>query len=319
MNTPRDLSRRPIRVLAMDGGGIRGIVPCKVLEFIETQTGYRIHQLFDMIAGTSTGGMLACGLTKENPKTARQMRSMYMDRGPEIFSRSWGESFKSAGGMVGPKFGSTGIDKVLSDEFGMQKLGECITPTMLTAYEIQMRMPIFFTSWRNGDNYLRSVCRATSAGPTYFPPAHFGPGPNLMGAYVDGGLVANNPAMNALIEACTMYECSFSDVVVLSLGTGSDEQPIMYKDCVGWGAVKWVRPLIGILMDGASSLVHYQMEKIMPSDRYLRLQATVDGDMGAMDNVALSNMVKLENLGQKIVDANRQQLLALCTHLIPPE
>lgn len=309
--------RRPIRVLALDGGGIRGIVPCKILEFVETQTGYRIHQLFDMVAGTSTGGMLACGLTKPTPKTAREMRALYMDRGPEIFSRSWGESIKTAGGMMGPKFGCAGIDKVLTDEFGMQKLGDCITPTLVTSYEIQMRAAIFFCSWRNGDNYLRSVCRATSAGPTFFPPAHFGPGPNLMGAYVDGGLISNNPALMALIEACTYYECSFNDVVVLSLGTGSDEQPIMYNDCVGWGAVKWVRPLIGILMDGASSLVHYQMQKIMPPERYLRLQASVDGAMGQMDNVDRKNMVGLENLGQKIVDQNRDQLLALCTHLAP--
>lgn len=309
--------RRPIRVLALDGGGIRGIVPCKILEFVETQTGYRIHQLFDMVAGTSTGGMLACGLTKPEPKTAREMRALYMDRGPEIFSRSWAESLKTAGGMMGPKFGSSGIDKVLTDEFGLQKLGECITPTLVTAYEIQMRAAIFFCSWQNGDNYLRSVCRATSAGPTFFPPAHFGPGPNLMGAYVDGGLISNNPALMALIEACTYYECSFNDVVVLSLGTGSDEQPIMYQDCVGWGAVKWVRPLIGILMDGASSLVHYQMQKIMPADRYLRLQASVDGAMGQMDNVERKNMVGLENLGQKIVDKNRTQLLALISHLAP--
>lgn len=316
MNTPPK-TRKPIRILALDGGGIRGIVPCKILEFIETQTGYPIHRLFDMVAGTSTGGMLACGLTKPEPKTAAQMRAMYMERGPEIFSRTWTESLKTAGGMVGPKFGSAGIDKVLSDEFGHQKLGECITPTMVTAYEIQMRMPVFFSSWLNGDNYLRSVCRATSAGPTFFPPAHFGPGPNLMGAYVDGGLISNNPTMNALIEACTLYECGFADCVILSLGTGSDEQPVMYKDCVGWGAVKWVRPLIGILMDGASSLVHYQMQKIMPPEKYLRLQASVDGAMGQMDNVDLKNMVGLENVGQKIVDANRSQLMAMCSHLVP--
>lgn len=317
MSASRDFAKNPVRVLALAGGGIRGIIPCKVLEFIETQTGYRTHELFDLIAGTSTGGMLACGLTKPEPKTARDMRKMYMERGPEIFSRSWTESLKTAGGMVGPKFGSAGIDKVLTDEFGMQKLGDCITPTMVTAYEIQMRSAVFFTSWRNGDNYLRSVCRATSAGPTFFPPAHFGPGPNLMGAYVDGGLISNNPALNALIEACTMYECSFNDVVVLSLGTGVDEQPILYQDCVGWGAVKWVRPLIGILMDGASSLVHYQMQKIMSPEHYLYLQATVDGAMGQMDNVDLKNMVALENVGQKIVDKNRDQLLALCSHLAP--
>lgn len=270
-----------------------------------------------MVAGTSTGGMLACGLTKRGPKTARQMRQLYMERGPEIFSRSWGESIKTVGGMTGPKFGAAGIEKVLADEFGFQLLGDSLTPTMVTSYEIQMRMPVFFSSWKNGDNYLRSVCRATSAGPTYFPPAYFGPGPNLMGAYVDGGVITNNPTLDALIEACKMYGSTFSDCVILSLGTGTDEQPIMYKDCVGWGAVKWVRPVIGICMDGVSAVTHYRMGQIMPPDKYLRLQPSLTDGMAAMDNVDPKNLLALERAGQQAVDENRAQLLALCSHLVP--
>lgn len=310
------LPHRPIRLLALDGGGIRALLTCKVLEFIELRTGKRIHELFSLIAGTSTGGLLACGLTKPEPKTAAQMRDLYLKRGPEIFNRTWTESIRKVGGLMGPKFGDQGIMRVLNEEFGDLRLKQCLTPTMLTAYETQIRKPVFFTSWANGENYMRDVCRASSAGPTYFAPAHFGEPPAPLNTYVDGGLICNNPSVVALTEAAKLFDVNRDNVLVLSLGTGSDEQPIDYEQCRTWGQLAWVRPLISIMMDGVSALNAHILSEILPPQNHIRIQAILAGKMSEMDNVTPSNMAKLEGVGQKLVDMNRARLVALCDRLI---
>lgn len=307
---------RPIRILALDGGGIRGIVPAKVLEFIEFSTGKRIYELFDLVAGTSTGSLLACGLTKPNPKSAGEMRDLYQRRGPEIFSRSWTETIKKVGGLTGPKYGDAGISRVLLDEFGDVTLGECLIPTLVTAYEIQVRKPVFFSSYDTPANYIRDVTRASSAGPTFFPPARFGRPPMPMGAYIDGGTICNNPSIAALTEASKLFDVSKSSVIVLSLGTGSSEQPLDYDTAKNWGQLAWVRPLIGIFMDGVSSINAYVMSEILPPENYLRLQATLTGSLGDMDNVDPINMARLESIGQGLIDVNRQKLVALSERLI---
>lgn len=217
---------------------------------------------------------------------------------------------------MGPKFGSNGIDTVLREEFGDIQLKSMITPTMLTAYETQIRKPVFFTSWSNGEIYARDACRASSAGPTYFPPAHFSIPPAPFNTYVDGGLIANNPSVVALTEASKLYQVDKNNVLVLSLGTGSDEQPIEYDKCKDWGALSWVRPLISVMMDGVSAKDAYTLSEILAPSNYLRLQAILTGAMGEMDNVDPLNMAKLEGMGQKLVDMNRARLVALCNRLV---
>lgn len=305
----------PIRICSIDGGGIRAILTCKVLEFMEHYTGKRIHELFDFASGTSTGSLLACGLTMPSPKTAEEMRRLYIEKGPRIFNRSWAESFRKIGGLIGPKYGSDGIDAVLKEEFGDTRLEECLIPTMVTAYELQLRSPAFFTSWTNGHNLIRDVCRASSAGPTFFPPAQFGTPPLPPGIYCDGGVIANNPSIVALTEASKLFDVQRNNIIVLSLGTGADEQPLG-PETAGWGPLAWVRPLISILMDGASTLNAHIMSEVIPKENYMRLQAVITGETGRMDNVDPKNLALLEGAGQRLVDTNRVRLMKICEKLV---
>lgn len=249
------------------------------------------------------------------PKTAAEMRDLYITKGQRIFSRSWSESVWKLGGLAGPKYGNEGIDSVLHEEFGDKKLEDCVVPTMATAYEVQVRKPAFFTSWSNGQNYIRDVCRASSAGPTYFPPASFGIAPLPPGLYIDGGTVCNNPAIVALTEASKLFEVERNNIIVLSLGTGADEQPLG-METMGWGQLTWVRPLISILMDGVSTLNAHIMSEVIPKENYMRLQAVVHGKMGEMDNVDPKNLNLLERAGQQLVDLNRVRLMKLCDRLM---
>jgi hypothetical protein len=137
-----------------------------------------------------------------------------------------------------------------------------------------------------------------------------------LNTYVDGGLIANNPSIVALTEAAKLFNVTRDNVLILSLGTGSDEQAIDYEQCRSWGQLAWVRPLISIMMDGVSALNAHILSEILPPQNHLRLQAILTGSLGEMDNVTPANMAKLEGVGQKLIDINRGRLIALCDRLI---
>lgn len=301
-----------IRVLALAGGGIRGIILAKVLAKIEELTKRPIHESFDLVCGTSTGGILASALTMQDPLSANECLSLYLNHGKEIFSSSGWRKFVTLGGNTGPKFDGVGLRRVLTATFGDKRLETAKVPTFITAYAIEKRAPIFFKSWVPGQTStpLVDACMATSAGPTYFPPAQ------VNGIwYCDGGVINNNPALSGVIEACMSYGVHTRDCVVMSLGTGVNQAPIPHAKAAGWGNLGWVQPLIGVFTDGVSDLTHYQMADLMPSSQYLYLQTPLSEKNAPMDLVDPQNLADLLLSAQNLIDSNSKALLALCARL----
>lgn len=301
-----------IRVLAIGGGGIRGIIPAYVLKEIEGQTGKKICELFDMVCGTSTGGILSAALTKPVPLTANDALALYLNRGAEIFSQSFWRKVRCLGKTVGPKYDGTGLSKVLADTFFSTVLESAIVPTFLTAYAIEKRAPIFFKSWVpvQGNRLLRDVCMATSAGPTYFPPAC------VNGDwYWDGGVINNNPALSGVIEACMKFGVHTRDCLVLSLGTGVNQAPIDHKKAMGWGDLGVIQPLLGVCMDGVSDLTHYQLCDLLPDQNYLALQTQISDQNASMDDTDPQNLGLLMTKAQELVDSNSGRLASFCDRL----
>ena len=300
-----------IRVLAIAGGGIRGIIPAKILTDIEARTGKRISELFDLVCGTSTGGILSCALTMPNPLTANEALAMYLNHGREIFSASWWQRVKALGNTVGPKYDGLGLKRVLQSAFGDQILEKAIVPTFVTAYAIEKRAPIFFKSWVTGHTRpLVDVCMATSAGPTYFPPAA------VNGDwYCDGGVIDNNPALSGVIEACMKYQVHTRDVMLMSIGCGSNQSPISAKKAAGWGNLGWVQPIIGITMDGVADKTHYQLCDLLPDANYLPLQTTLLEQNATLDGTKADNLAVLLMKAQDLVDSNSGRLAEFCDRL----
>jgi uncharacterized protein len=174
--------RKRIKILAIDGGGMRGVIPATVLMEMEKRTGKAAAGLFDLIAGTSTGGILALGLAKPGADgrpeyTAGDLRELYFEHGAVIFPHPgfpvtlWNTVKRP----FADKYSASGIEGVLQQYFGDARLREACCDLLIPSYEIQLRQPWFFRSNRartNGayDFALRDVGRATSAAPTYFPP-----------------------------------------------------------------------------------------------------------------------------------------------------
>lgn len=207
-----------VRVLSIDGGGIRGIIPALVLVELERLAGRRTFELFDLIAGTSTGGILACALCAPDPMPASQIVGLYADRGPDIFDRSLWRRIRSADGLLDERYDAGALDTVLRDFLEDKRLRETRPDLIVPSYDTAAPGPYFFKTRnaREGEDEdfpLSIVARATSAAPTYFEPLEAG-----ARSLVDGGVFAVNPGMCAYAELLRHHPGA--DPLLLSLGTG---------------------------------------------------------------------------------------------------
>jgi uncharacterized protein len=272
-----------VRILALDGGGIRGLIPARVVESLEQRTGMPACRLFDLIAGTSTGGIIALGLTKpaddgRKPQySATDLVNLYRTRGPEIFSHSIGHFIFSLGGLAGPKYSAESIEPVLREYFKTARLSDALTSVLVTSYDTAAAKPYFFKSYRQGaqvpdDYFMWQAARATSAAPTYFPPFLLKPKePSAADkSLLDGGVFANNPAMCGLADAYKMYGEHELQYLVVSIGTGNDDVRFAYSEVKGRGLLRWAIPVLKVVFDGVSDTVDYEAEEM--GDEYYRFQ-----------------------------------------------
>jgi hypothetical protein len=301
-----------VRVLSIDGGGIRGIIPALVLADLEERTGRPAGTLFDLVAGTSTGGILATALTKPGALPASEVLELYRTEGPRIFRRSLGRRIASVEGVLDEKHDDEVLNEVLARYLGPGRLSQATTRVLVTAYDLQGREPWLFKSWRaDRDATLTDVARATSGAPTYFEPWPVG---DLV--LVDGGVYAMNPGMCAYAEARRLQPGAPS--LVLSLGTGQLTRPITLRQASGWGLIEWARPLIDVVLDGVADTVDYQLRQLMPPGTYVRLQPTLDRASDALDDASPANLALLEDQARELVAANADELDRVAELLLSP-
>lgn len=309
------------RVLSIDGGGIRGIIPAMVLDHIETLTGKQIWELFDLIVGTSTGGLLALGLTKPHPDgegaefAARDIVELYEDKGARIFSPRW------QGPLLDEKYPAQAIEAVLDEYFGDTHLREAKTEVLITAYEIERRRPIVFKrrhaqspsrKRREHDLPMKQIARATSAAPTYFEPVRIAmEAPQDYLALIDGGVFANNPALCGYVEAFKL-KAPEQNVLLVSLGTGELTHPLSYDDVKDWGLLSWARQIIDVVFDGVSGNVEYILEHLAAEgDQVHRFQIRLDESTAPLDNAEAGNLRALKLIAEELIFLNRERLEAI--------
>jgi patatin-like phospholipase/acyl hydrolase len=308
----------PVRVLSIDGGGIRGIIPALVLAEIEDSTGRPVSELFGLIAGTSTGGLLALALTKPGEDGrpafgARELVNLYVREGPRIFERSVWRRIRSADSLLDEKYPSTGLDSALSAYLGEARLSEALTDVLVTAYDTEGRSPFFFKSARarsepERDFPMRLAARATAAAPTYFEPLRLD-----RFTLIDGGVFATNPAMCAFAEVKRADPAA--DCLMVSLGTGELTRRLPYDEVKDWGRLEWVRPLIDVMFDGVSDTVEYQLGQLLPPERYFRLQTRLERASDDLDDAGEENLGLLRLEAERLIADRRRELDDLCAAL----
>lgn len=291
------------RILSLDGGGIRGLVTCRWLEGVDgalRKAGKPgLLRGFDLIAGSSTGALVACSLaTGRDPAT---LADLYREHRHTIFPGIAGRLWSRAGrflvqGPSAPKYDGKGLDKVLKQVFGDARLGDAKVPLLVTSYDTILRKPVIFKSFNTAhrDLPMWEVCRASASAPTYFP-AH---GMTIEGrrrALIDGGVVANNPTACAIAEALRKDARvdNTQDLVVLSVGSGERNRPIDLKSAQEWGALEWAVPIIDVLFDGNTDSVDYIARQLV-GDGYFRMQTELVIGLDDMDDTSSTNLAALE-------------------------
>lgn len=291
-----------MRIVSYDGGGIKGYLPAIVTAAMESSTGKRMGIMADMLAGTSTGAILALGLAAGIP--AVELANFYRAKGPAIFSRTWGKKLRSCFGVADEQYSNDTLHAGLREIFGDKKLSELTTPCVAVAYEIETRQVVFFTSWDaardpHRDFMLVDVAMASAAAPTYFEPW---PAMSVAGdrwACIDGGVAANDPAQCALVEALKAGH-PIESVRLISLGTGQEDRAYLLKDARNWGLVDWARPLLDILFAAASDVTDHHCHHMLPG-RYVRLQQDFTEPVG-MDQTDDRAWAVMRMCARKIIE-----------------
>lgn len=344
--------KKKVAILSIDGGGIRGIIPGVILEYIETELRriegdhVRIADYFDLIAGTSTGGILTGLYLLPDPKngtkpkyTAGEAVDLYFLNGPRIFNIKLWQKIQSFGGLSDEKYDASEFEKALNAYFGESLLSHLLKPCLITSYDIEKRMAIFFTSKQAyetelKDFWMRDVVRATSSAPTYFEPPLIYSRAGTAYALIDGGVFANNPALCAYAEARKMNfnpigkaaNPCVEDMLLISIGTGSrsmaKKQPYSFDKFKNAGKLKWIHPVIDIMMSGNSETVNYQLKQIydtQPIDQkgdYHRLDPELGLADPQMDNASPKNMEALRQAAKAFIVQNKDEIDTIVKKLI---
>ncbi|WP_209427787.1 patatin-like phospholipase family protein [Pararhodobacter sp. SW119] len=352
-----------MRILSIDGGGIRGIIPATLLAALEEMAGRPIHTLFDGFAGTGTGGIMAMGLVcpqpGEPPRSAAYIRSLYLDRGPRIFplggvglvepqknaceaqfgvrppfanpaghrdrvesafgAPNLAQTFAPFGGrgkQGNARYPAAPLEEELRREFGTVRLSQAIKPVAVVSCDFVRKEPLIFqgggiVSSHLGDPEMAVVARATSAAPTFFPGLRY-PAPGGGVIYcVDGGLVADDPAMVGYTMGRAMSGGK-TPMVLVSLGSGERHIPEAAHSVAhiattcGWGSLA---ATISQTLSVAPGALNRSLLRVMPELTYIRVQPRLrHGAVADMDNATPENIEALRRTGEGFVAANRPVL-----------
>lgn len=345
------MANTKIRILSLDGGGIRGVIPATIMVEIEhrlqARTGnpdVRIADYVDLVAGTSTGGILTglylCPDENKRPKfTASQALDLYLKNGHEIFQMEFLSKAAKLYIVFNEMYPSTPIEGLLNQYFGEVELDDLLKPCLITSYDIRNRKAHFFNSVdaRSGRkiyNYkLKDVCRATSAAPTYFEPAKIESEQGADYTLVDGGVFVNNPALAAYSEARTIrfskevaaHKPDFptaKNMLILSIGTGTVKTPYHYDKIKNAGLIAWLPIVIDIMMSGNSETVDYHLRKMFNTlaeedeKDYYRLEPGLQDASSEMDDVTDRNLKNLHEAGLHYIAKNDALLEEIVDKLI---
>ncbi|GFY86883.1 phospholipase A 2A [Actinidia rufa] len=336
-----------ITILSIDGGGIRGIIPATILAFLESQLqeldgeDARLADYFDVIAGTSTGGLVTAMLTApdENNRPlfgAKDIKQFYLDHSPKIFPQKWGilGSIRNILKLLtGPKYDGKYLHRIIREKLGVTRLHQTLTNVVIPTFDIKLLQPTIFSTYevKNSpylDARLSDICISTSAAPTYLPAYHFKNQDNEGNVrefnLIDGGVAANNPALVAISQVIKQIfaenpdffpskPMDYSRFLVISIGTGSPKVEKKYtaKIAAKWGVLGWLlhggsTPLVDVFTQASGDMVDFHnsvfFQAFNSEQNYLRIQEDeLIGTDASVDVSTKKNLNKLVEIGENLL------------------
>lgn len=255
-------------VLSLDGGGVRGLYSSVILENIQKEFKIDISKHFDLIVGSSIGGLIGMYIAQgsNNPSVLFNNRNL-----TTIFNKSFWDKITPF--QFKPKYDGIGKKKIIKENIIIKKLGDVKTKLALISYNITQQKHKIFKSWQDKDVCSILACEATSAAPLYFPSVSIDDC-----HYIDGGIVANNPSLIAYQEAQILFGKD-ADIRILSIGSGDGTNKIDGKKSEKYGGPQWIcNGILEIIMDAPLDLMSDYCRQILPENAYLRLDAKINNE-----------------------------------------
>ncbi len=334
--TPSVKKPQTVRVLSLDGGGIKSIITLKILDYLEKNTGKRTTEMFDLIAGTSSGGLIALYFSIPDEKdphkskySAEEVLDLVQKDAKVIFrrrlaTRVLGQNIVQ---IAKPAYPQRNIIKATESRFHDMRLYDSKIKSLIISFDTQNTEPFCFRSYDDKVNFafMKDVAIATSVAPFYFSPIQFQDGNNKERSLVDGGLVAKNPSVFAYTEAKLLYPND--NIFLLSLGAGyQQKERYRYDKMKGWGFAKFILPTIVFMLDGTSNANDEYMQKLTAqnkNDIYIRLQPVYnkvfDKFNNKPDDVTEDNLENLNKIADEYIQENKKELDNLVRILLESE
>lgn len=288
-------------VLSIDGGGVRTIASIVFLQKLEESLQIPLAEKFDFFIGTSAGAISSLGLAI-NKMTASSLMTIWSEENlTKIMTNS---SWETALGImqVNPKYTNEGKREVLKEFFSNKRLGDAHKPVAVTSYDVEKRLPVLLTSYGDPEVSVVDSGDATSAAPVYYPTAQVG-----KRYLIDGGIVANHPALHGYVEAKKIYPDK--ELVVLSIGTGLNKRPLKGEDSKSWGLIGWMmHDLFGLMVE--SSMDHELAEELIGKN-YLRINSSLGKVNRRLDDNSHSNIQRIVSMGETWWDEFGQKAIDL--------
>jgi hypothetical protein len=300
---------KPFRILSIDGGGIRGILPATMLSELESRYlgGRCAGDYFDMIAGTSTGGIIALGLSIG--ETSKTILNLYVEHGPEIFPPTrfnilkLRSAWRAIQGLQHHRYAAAKLESPLKKLFGSMKLGDAQRRLCIPSFDGYTEVNVFKTPHhkdykKDWKEEMVTVAMATAAAPTFFPVYQ-----NNQRMFADGGVWANNPVMIGLVDALVCYRLHRRQVHILTLGTGDAEIRFTVGQLLHGGVFDWY-DIVSSAMHLQSQNANGQAGLLIGRDQLIRLNAPAPPpgmQPVDLDDFARAN-AELPEIGRKLVD-----------------
>ncbi|TKY68903.1 Patatin group A-3 [Spatholobus suberectus] len=299
-----------ISILSIDGGGIKGIIPARVLDHLDKALKARdptatLAHYFDVIAGTSTGGLIAAMLASPSPDdpdrpgfTPAEIVQFYKEYGPCIFNES------RPG--IWAKFDGKCLHNITRELLKETRLNETLTNVVIPTFDLLKQKPVIFSNFKlNTVPYLNAkmsdICIATSAAPTLLPP-HYFQNDGVDFITIDGAVAASNPTQAAISEV--IQHNKYTKILLLSLGTGVTKLEFDIIDAFTWNESQWKNFAEELLSHASSNMTEYYLATgfsglHQPMKNYLRIQEySLDPSLDNGINVTKENLDNLDEAGK---------------------
>ncbi|WP_029058696.1 patatin-like phospholipase family protein [Stappia stellulata] len=333
------MARRKHFILAIDGGGIRGLIPLRILETLEARLrtlgkSAPLHRYVDLVAGASTGALVAAGIAAPKPDdrsgapaaTVEELRRFFEVEAREVLRRRslLERLVANPSAPFDERYDARPLERLLKERFGWTSIASALTRLALPAYDIEARAPVIMSNGRESDGerpedfYVWQAVRAAMATPTLFEPMKTerigGAGGERV--LVDGSLFMNNPVMAAYLEGRKLGWAA-EDMVIVSLGTGSQFAPrFSYTRAVGWGPLGWLSakngvPLVTMASHGQAATTAYAATRVLAEAgvaSVLRLDGALPQGADDLDNTRPGNIIELNGAADRIIRDNTTAL-----------